>query len=157
MSGLDQKQLKQLLRYDPDTGEFTWKVDSVNRSFGDKAGSPDRYGYIRIGILGMVHSAHRLAFLYMTGKWPKHHVDHVNRVRDDNRWANLRDVTRQVNGYNSNAKGYTWHKSLGKYQAYITHNQKFIYLGLHDCQLDARAAYLRAKGKIMEAKARGES
>jgi hypothetical protein len=152
MSELDQKRLKQLLHYDPDTGEFTWKVNSGNGTFfGNKAGSPVAAGYIYIQIQGKKYRAHRLAFLYMTGKWPKRQVDHINRVRDDNRWSNLRDVTQQLNNFNTGGKGYGWHKATKKYVAYVRYNRKDIHLGLYDCQLDARAAHLRAKNKIMQA------
>src|SRR4029077_7435541 len=44
---------------------------------------------------------HRLAFLWVNGEWPREEVDHVNRVKDDNRWANLREATRSENTVNS--------------------------------------------------------
>lgn len=44
-------------------------------------------------IHGYHYKASRLAWLYMTGEWPKYEMDHINHVKDDNRWVNLRDVT----------------------------------------------------------------
>lgn len=44
--------------------------------------------------------AHRLVWLYMTGKWPENQIDHDNGDATDNRWVNLDDVTRSKNGMN---------------------------------------------------------
>lgn len=89
---LTQKRLKKLLYYNPDTGIFTWKINS-RRSLKDApAGNLHPSGYIRIGIDSKEYRAHRLAFLYMEGYIPENDVDHINRVRDDNRWKNLREL-----------------------------------------------------------------
>ena len=32
-----------------------------------------------------------------TGEWPLYEIDHINRIKTDNRWCNLRDVTCTVN------------------------------------------------------------
>ena len=90
---LTQQSLKEILHYDEDTGWFTWLTDRGGTAkAGTRAGSlkPDGYRVIRIG--EKKHLEHRLAFLYKTGSWPKKLVDHKNRIRDDNRWLNLRDI-----------------------------------------------------------------
>lgn len=68
------------------------------------AGGRDLHGYWQISVFGVRYKAHRLAFLYMTGAWPVADVDHINRIRDDNRWKNLREATRAQNVANAPAR-----------------------------------------------------
>ena len=74
-------------------------------------------------------------------------IDHINRNTLDNRISNLRNVTRQHNGFNRNCKGYYYDKQCKKYQAYIKFNGKSKYLGYFDNEQDAHQAYLNAKDK----------
>ena len=98
---ITQARLKEVLRYDPNTGDFTWLVRVGGMvSVGGKAGTGQK-GYVRIGIAGKGYQAHRLAFLYMTGKWPTKEVDHANGNRSDNRWQNLREASHSENQCNS--------------------------------------------------------
>ena len=91
MKTLTAAQLRELLQYDPETGVVTRLVKSSNGiKVGDVAGTADARGYILIRVDGWLHLAHRLAWLHMTCEWPKGMIDHINGVRDDNRWSNLR-------------------------------------------------------------------
>jgi hypothetical protein len=156
-------RLRELLRYDPDTGVFTRAVDvlmprgGVRNRAGSPAGADDGLGYVRIRVDGKKYKAHRLAFLYMTDTWPSGEVDHINGVRNDNRWSNLRDATRSINQQNqrgptirnvSGAMG-VCNKRWG-YTAQITVNNKHIYLGYFKTAEAANAAYLEAKRKLHE-------
>lgn len=102
MKKLTQNKLKELLHYDPGTGVFTWLIQaSKNVHVGDLAGCLDRYnGYARICFCGVSYLAHRLAWLYMTGKWPEEGIDHRNGIRSDNRWENLREASGSLNQQN---------------------------------------------------------
>lgn len=103
MSGvLTQAQLKGLLHYDPDTGAFTAKTARGRVRAGDVVGWIVD-GYRRVGVNRRQYQAHRLAFLYMTGELPTLDVDHINGDRADNRWCNLREVSRTVNMENLRA------------------------------------------------------
>ena len=95
-------RLHSLLRYESDTGVFTWRIRSNSRAAKDqRAGCLCKaLGYVLIGIDGKMYYAHRLAWLYVHGKWPGQVIDHINRVRNDNRICNLRDVSRAVNNAN---------------------------------------------------------
>ena len=138
---LSQKTLKKYLKYDPETGLFTWLVK--RNSFRSKvkpgavAGNPQVAGYIELGLLGKRYLVHRLAFLYMDGKMPPNEVDHINHDRADNRWINLRHATRIENGRNirmrdSNTSGITgvyWSKVKRKWVAQIMVNHKIHVLG----------------------------
>jgi len=156
---LDQFELKRLWHYDPEAGLFTRLVATGNGKVGDVAGCRDHYGYIVIGIAGKLYKAHRLAFLYIIGAFPTSEVDHINSVRNDNRWINLRDATRSVNCQNlrkppaNNTSGYlgvAWHKQSKKWHAKIMVNSKQISLGLFDDACEAGAHYLRKKREFHE-------
>ena len=91
---LTQKRLKELLLYNPDTGLFIRKKRVSSNALRGAVAGGIVHGYVRIKIDRKVYSAHRLAFLYMVGYFPETTVDHINRVTNDNRWKNLREVTR---------------------------------------------------------------
>lgn len=100
-SVIDLEKLKRLLSYDPDTGIFTWNI-RVNSSTpaGSSAGSVADTGYVRISIDNKRFYAHRLAWLYMTGRLPDHDIDHKNRIRSENWWDNLRPADKSKNSMN---------------------------------------------------------
>ena len=155
---LTQTELKRIWHYDPDAGFFTRLVAFANQTkIGDIANAHDGHGYILIGIAGKRYKAHRLAFLYMTGSFPANDVDHINGIRDDNRWVNLRDATQTINSQNlrkpreNNKSGYLgvfWHKASGKWGAAITINSKGIHLGLFTVKEEAAARYLEKKREL---------
>ena len=102
---LTQARLKELLHYDPETGTFTWRLRRGPAAPGASAGTLHRRtGYLVIKVDGRQYLAHRLAFLYMTGQWPPDDTDHINRMKTDNRWRNLRAATRSQNVGNTAGK-----------------------------------------------------
>lgn len=104
---ITQSLLRALLDYNPDTGVFVWRECNGRRRDldGRIAGFQNKSGYLIIGVLGKPYMAHRLAWLYMMGSWPEAHIDHINMVKADNRWGNLRAATKSENGANSVARG----------------------------------------------------
>jgi hypothetical protein len=146
---LTAEYLRLILHYDQETGIFTWKVGSANQvKVGDVAGCQSGNGYLYISIGSRLHRAHRLAWLYVSGEWPKGQVDHINRNRSDNRISNLREVTNKQNGQNASKRsdntsghpGVCWYKRDSKWQAKITHNQKKIHLGYFSILAEALSA-----------------
>jgi len=140
---LDQKTLKDIIHYDPDTGIFTWKSSCIGRKGKDgRAGNKCRTnGYRFITVNNKHYSEGRLAWLYMEGYWPEHQIDHINRIRDDNRWCNLRHVTVSCNVKNravasnstSGVTGVYFNKNANKWQAYIrSDSKKSRYLGIFE-------------------------
>ena len=91
---ITQAELKALYEYDPITGVLTSKAT------GQAVGSRMPDGYVEFRLRGLMVSVHRVAFLYMQGMWPRDQVDHVNGVRHDNRWSNLRQATATQNAQN---------------------------------------------------------
>lgn len=97
-------QLKSVLSYSPETGQFTWLISPSNSvPVGSKAGSIQNTGYWAVSLWNRKYLCHRLAFLYMEGSWPNSQVDHINSIRSDNRWCNLRHATNSQNGFNKRA------------------------------------------------------
>jgi hypothetical protein len=129
---ITQEQLQSILNYDQNTGLFTWIKNNK------KAGSPNKCGYIHIGINNKSYKAHRLAWLYVYGRFPLDKIDHINNIKDDNRLCNLRECTQQQNCLNSKmkksntsgVKGLNWHKKHKKWNVRVSLNKKRIELGL---------------------------
>lgn len=98
---LTQERLKFLLTYYPGDGRFFWNISPANNIKPHSlAGSVQNTGYLAISIYGKKYLCHRLAFLYVNGKWPEYQVDHINGDRSDNSWKNLREATNSQNGIN---------------------------------------------------------
>src|SRR4029453_4351227 len=87
------KPLRKILSYAPATGIFRWKVSASSRApVGATAGAKNGRGYRQIRIDGRAYSASRLAWLYMTGKWPNSEISYINDKPSDTRWANLQEA-----------------------------------------------------------------
>lgn len=149
MTKLTQEHLKEGLKYDPETGDFSWLSTCGNIHKGKIAGYIHHTGYQHIGINGSLYLSHRLAWLYMTGNFPKYEIDHINRVKKDNRWVNLRECSHAQNMVNfpirkdntSGFKGVTWNKKSKKWQSQIIKNGKGYYLGSFDNKIEAAKIY----------------
>lgn len=143
---LTQSRLKELLFYNQHTGLFTWLTRVAQRvHIGDIAGCLDARGYVKIFIDGKSYTASRLAFLYMEGYFPENQVDHKDRVKHNNKWENLREVSfscnmRNKSVYRNNSTGVTgvsWDKRNEKWHSQIQSNKIKIHLGFHETFLDA--------------------
>lgn len=102
---LTADNLKNVLIYDPETGLFEWLLKpSVGVNIGDVAGAITSEGYVTISYRRKAYRAHRLAWPYVYGEYPKNLIDHINGVRADNRIANLRPATNSQNLMNSKVR-----------------------------------------------------
>ena len=100
---MTHERLTELLSYDKDSGQFVWLKTNSNRAkAGCVAGTERKDGYVLIGIDGVLYTAHRLAWFYVNNYWPDGVIDHINRDRSDNRFCNLRCVSRFENAQNAN-------------------------------------------------------
>lgn len=161
---LTAERLRQLFTYDPQTGLFS-RLMAPRPQAAHYVGQPVGYikpgpvsaggGYLMVSADGGSYRAHRLAWLYMTGEWPEADVDHRDRDRQNNRWANLRAATRSQNIHNmgmrerntSGRKGAIWDAHRGKWQARITINGKHAFLGRFETRDAAGDAYDAAAEK----------
>lgn len=153
MSQLTQSELSRMIQYDPDTGVFIWlEPAGTKMKKGDRAGGAKIGHYSEIKIRGKSYKAHRLAWLYVHGRFPDGCIDHINGDPSDNRLCNLREASHAENLRNtkkqkSNSTGYkgvSWHQRDRRYQANISVNQKRIYLGSFLDPEQAYAAYCKA-------------
>jgi len=172
--------MRQLVQYEPDTGRMFWLRRS-ERWFKDgrqsaahncaiwngkyagleamnyrKAGSSSTGGGYLVGnMMGRVYRSHHVAFVLFYGRWPTLDIDHINRVRTDNRITNLREVTRSENLRNvgsranstSKVRGVCWAKERSQWNARINTGERYKNLGYFDDERDAIAARLNAEAK----------
>ena len=155
-SNLSHDRLQEVLHYNPETGEFRWKVSRGGKvKSGDVAGRVTAKGHQQIEIDYTQYQAHRLAWLYQTGAWPTKMIDHINRVKSDNRFINLREVTSSQNAQNSLSsrgssryRGVSWVATRRKWWAQISINGKQRYLGSFDIEEEAAEAYKLAQRRF---------
>lgn len=143
---ITQSFLRSILHYDPLTGVFTWigKTSAKSRAkIGSVAGWENTQGYLQVSIKGKCYLLSRLAFVYMTGKWPKNLVDHDDRTPLNNRWANLNDATRSENNRNKGTVANKTSKFRGvskrgdKWQVVIRINGRLTHLGCYKDEAEA--------------------
>lgn len=154
---ITQERLKSLLTYSPDTGEFCWRVRRGGKAIlGGLAGSRSCEGYIHIQINRKKYKAHRLAWLYVHGEHPIE-IDHINRIKDDNRISNLRSVTHAQNGQNQNRPknntsghiGVDFHKRSSRWRARVKIDGKLRDIGYFDTKEAAILARQHAEAKYL--------
>jgi hypothetical protein len=147
------KELRELFRYDPETGIVRWKYDSPKRcrnahKSGDVVGTITAQGYLAVNIRYMPYLLHRIIWAIVRGRWPRRQIDHRNMIRTDNRWINLRRASNSQNSMNRGAqsnnksglKGVTTHPD-GGFFARITRNGVKYYLGYFATAMEAKAIY----------------
>ena len=151
---LTQNDLKEYLSYESETGIFTWIKSYRNQHIGKKVGSYDKDGYLQIKFKQKLYRAHRLAWLYVCGKFPSTQLDHINGIRDDNSIKNLREVTYAENSQNQRIShkdstfgmlGIDFNKSKKRFRARIQINGRRITLGGFGTAEEAYSAYIEAK------------
>lgn len=142
---LTADEFRRIVHYDPETGDFTWLESLTRRKAGTKA---TKRPYVQFRVRGKLLYAHRLAWLYVHGEWPRGQLDHINGDPSDNHIANLRLATPKQNMANvrihrdnkSGFKGVCQVKG-GKFMASIKEGGKVKYIGLFDSAASAHWAY----------------
>ena len=171
-----QEVLRQLLRYEPDTGKlFRLAVDASTITTSDSRGIDwavaaynaanagreaftykDPRGYLHGKVLGKKYQAHRVIWKLVHGDEPPQ-VDHINGDQSDNRIANLRACTNEENARNypkpktgsSQYRGVCWVPRDQKWAASISNGKAGkISLGHHSDELSAAKAYDKAAREL---------
>lgn len=152
---LTQERLKSILDYIPETGVFHWKKPGSTRMRVGQVAGADTNGYRQIRIDGTLHRSHRLVWMYVHGVWPVGCIDHINGVTNDNRIANLRDVSHahnlqnQTKAHSNNTSGYLGVTRMGAtWIARISVGHTKKYLGSFATADSAHRAYLEAKRSL---------
>lgn len=154
--------LRSLLSYDQDTGELRWKprpeamfrlpqsCRSWNTRYAGKLATFPRKTYLQVKLTAGSIAATRLIWILMTGEEAGlFDIDHINGVKDDNRWGNLRLATRGQNSRNSKVrrdglKGAYFSKRHKKWQSVICKDRKLFHLGYFETEAAAHSAYCEA-------------
>jgi len=150
------EDLKNILDYDRNTGIFKWKIKIPGYKIGDEAGTLNGK-YLNICLKGKRYAAHRLAWYYEHGSFPKNLIDHIDGNTINNRIDNLRPATHITNGQNmkkamrNNKLGILGVCEInGFFVANIKSEGKLIRIGCFNTPEDAAAAYLAAKRILHE-------
>lgn len=160
--------LRQLLRYEPETGKLFWRsrgrewfrseraMNAWNARFAGAEAfySVHKDGYLQGNIFRLKRLAHRVAFALMSGRWPIGEIDHIDGDRKNNRPENLREANRYQNCRNSRSRvGSTsaflgvCRKRNGKWHAQIRIGGRQVHLGYFLDERDAAVAYDKAANK----------
>jgi hypothetical protein len=155
---LTAERLKELLHYDPGTGVFTWNARTGRQVAGQVAGTVNLGTRIQIKIDGRTYKAHRLAWLYVHGQWPRGAIDHIDGSALNNAIANLRECTMSQNQANKrrrvdNASGFKGvylnsDRKVPTWIAEIRQNGRKIHLGTFKSPEEAHRAYVEAAERI---------
>lgn len=141
---LTQEESKKIFRYDEETGLF----ERLDKPWLKITHRVDDSGHVNITINRVRYKAHRLAWLYVYGVMPAKFIDHINGIANDNRIANLREVSNTQNLQNqklrktntSGYKGVSWIKAKGKWVAQICANYVSTTIGFFDTPFVIRKA-----------------
>jgi len=158
------ERVRALFAYDPETGELRYRVDiwfgrhrdMLRVRAGDIAGSVFKSnGYRHVRVDGRQYLAHRIAFLIMTGRWPADQLDHIDGIKTNNAWSNLREASNRMNQENqrrvqrSNTHGFLGVTRDGnRWRAKIQVDGHHRHLGVYETPEEAHQAYLKAKREL---------
>lgn len=158
-----QADITAAFDYNQETGNFYAKAAYQKYPAGRRVGRPHRLGYEQIRFKGAHYYAHRLAWLYVHGDWPNGEMDHINGIRNDNRIANLRVVTRAVNMQNIRSKkhrknatseylGVSFERRMKSrpWRAVVNKDGKNYDCGYWATEEEAHAAYVAKKRELHE-------
>ncbi len=162
--------LRKLLRYEPETGKLFWrergheffKTDQDWKKWNNRFAnteaftSADHASYWKGAVLGKTYRAHRVIWAMQTNRWPPENIDHIDRIKANNSWNNLRSASKSQNCANvasrknstSQYLGVSWVRSKGKWVAKIAKNKEVMFLGYFKCEIEAASAYDMAATRL---------
>ncbi len=128
-NNLTHEEVKEYFDYDPKTGKFFWAKAPWRHKYllGKEISCVNSSGYVVVHFKRHMYYIHRLIWLWMTGSWPKQFIDHINCIKTDNKWGNLREATasenkKNIKAFRNNSSGYKgihWDKRNKKWYVHI--------------------------------------
>lgn len=147
MTVLTHDHLLLILSYSKESGNFVWLIRYGRAHPGKIAGTVRPDGYVVIGIDGKRYKAHRLAWFYVNGKWPRGRLDHGDNCGSNNRWVNLRRAThsqnmanRKLNDNSSTGFKGVYEAANGRFRAHVQKKGRRFWVGTYATALEAAAA-----------------
>ena len=163
LSDLTAKRIRELFTYDPNEGLLKWKNDAGRYGriiSGTVAGRVHPEGYRYVTVDGKHYRGSRIVWVYITGEWPEHQIDHRDNNPSNDKWENLREATGSQNKANCRkykAETASCHlkgvqavqkKRSIRYRAIATKDGQRFHLGYFDTPEEAHAAYLKASDAL---------
>lgn len=154
--------LRECFMLDTSTGVLYWKSRPAHhfvsnasykmwntRYAGEVASCIKTNGYVGVTVLKKSYQAHRVVWAITSGVWPTGDLDHINGLKSDNRYCNLRYATESQNGFNrvlgknstTGYKGVSYDKQTKRYKAKIKISGRSISIGMFDTPKEAHDAY----------------
>lgn len=173
LKDLTAEEIRSLFAYDPEEGLLRWRKPSGRYGripAGSIAGgvASNSEGYRNVNVRGKLYRASRLIWVYMTGEWPPHQVDHEDRDTGNDKWKNLRLATGSQNkancgkyksknggGMPKGVQAVKKRRSI-RYRAIATKDGVREHLGYFDTPALAHAAYLKRSRELHGEFARAE-
>lgn len=163
LTDLTAEKIRALFTYDKEEGILRWRNASGRYGrypAGSPAGSPNAEGYFQVRVDGQSYRICRLIWLHITGEWPKHQIDHIDRNPANDKWENLREATSSQNTANrgknkpdkascplKGVQAVQKRKSI-RYRANAAKDGQRFHLGYFDTPEEAHAAYVRASEEL---------
>ena len=158
---LSADYVRSILDYDKETGNLRWKPRQTRRGLwnikfaGKIAGTSETDGRRKIVLKGKPYQHSHVAWVIVTGEWPRHEVDHLDTNPANNKWSNLREATRVQQLHNrcvmgnstTGLKGVHKNKHGTTYNARIRVKGRRLFVGNFPTAEDAHAAYCIAASK----------
>lgn len=150
-----KNRILEKLHYVPETGQLFKLVGPSGRKkiSTQQAGGVDSDGYRNLCVDYADLFAHQIVWLIETGEYSTKILDHINGVKDDNRFSNLRETTNTENC--QNRKGPNRGKAHGlplgvypsgrRFYASIRVNGQTKKLGTFDTPEEAASIYLETR------------
>ena len=153
---LSYEDIDELLSYDKENGKIYQKKNRPKIAVGSEAGTVTPFGYRYVQLFGRKYPIHHLVWLFETKSFPKKFLDHKDGNRLNNKFSNLREVTKKQNNENrgkqknnkTGFKGVSLNAKLQKYVAQIQHNGNTVYLGVFKTPEEASLVYQSAAKEL---------
>ena len=150
-------RLREVFEYHPETGNFVRRHSIRGAHAGTIAGYKMMHGYITIQVDKRQYLAHRLAWLYMKGEWPRYQIDHKNGDPSDNRWENLREASQTQQNINtairknntSGFRGVSWNAQNNKWRARLCEEDIGFFTSKHEAHRAYQAAAAQRFGDFV--------